>query len=260
MTSISRTGNQSYSEFESLFKLWKTLAKATGLPTPKRSQFMGEIDLSNQFHKWVNSNRPAVDQISALAFRSKVQVPQELGQITSLQGLFFCDNQFTEIPEMIHRLTGLQQLSVTHNQLTQLPSAFASLNLRILTLSYNQFSRLPHFVCSCTSLQQLDMTNNHLKELPYEIGQLTRLRFLRVGDNQLTRIPDSVNRLTSLVDLNLSINRLTEIPNLGSLTNLQHLDLTYNQLESLPQLPRNLWVHMGSNRHVLSSFKTGARL
>ncbi len=43
------SGNQSYSEFEGLFKVWRKPAKQMGLPDlPRRSDFMGDIDLAHK--------------------------------------------------------------------------------------------------------------------------------------------------------------------------------------------------------------------
>src|SRR5205807_5990757 len=49
------------------------------------------------------------------------QLPEELGQLASLQELSLSGNQLTHIPAELGQLASLQELSLSDNQLTHIP-------------------------------------------------------------------------------------------------------------------------------------------
>ncbi|KAK1381338.1 putative leucine-rich repeat receptor-like protein kinase [Heracleum sosnowskyi] len=83
-------------------------------------------------------------------------------------------------------------------------------------------------------LQTLDLSGCKLNgSIPYQIGMLSKLKYLSLYGNYLTgSIPSEIGTLSNLIELYLYDNRLTgTIPSaLGSLTKLKLMDLHNNQL------------------------------
>ena len=166
------------------------------------------------------------------------EVPEAIGQLTSLQTLDLSNNQLSQLPESIAQLTSLQELYLYNNQLSQLPESIAQLtSLQELYLDNNQLSQLPEAIAQLTSLQRLDLSNNQLSQLPEStIAQLTSLQELYLHNNQLSQLPESIAQLTSLQRLYLYNNQLSQLPeSIAQLTSLQRLSLDNNQLSQLPE-------------------------
>ena len=54
-------------------------------------------------------------------------LPAEIGQLTSLQGLFLWGNQLTSLPAEIRQLTSLRVLDLSGNQLASVPAEIGQL-------------------------------------------------------------------------------------------------------------------------------------
>ena len=166
------------------------------------------------------------------------EIPAELGNLTSLEGLQLHNNQLTgAIPAELGSLTNLTHLYLSGNQLTgAIPTELGNLaNLQTLYLHRNQLTgTIPAELGSLPSLQSLWLYDNQLTgEIPAELGSLPSLQSLWLQGNQLTgEIPAELGSLTNLRWLWLYDNQLTgAIPaELGNLTNLTHLYLSGNQL------------------------------
>lgn len=194
------------------------------------------------------------------ANRSLTNLPDQIGQLTSLVFLLLHDNQLTYLPDEIGNLTNLQTLSLNNNALTRLPSTIGNLsqlrslnlennklkrvpseigqlsNLSAIHLQGNQLTTLPSEIGQLAGLTSLHLEKNQLTALPREIGQLSRLKELSVQNNQLTSLPPEIGRLTNLESLKLDGNQLTVLPTeIGDLLNLKTLSLTNNQLTNLPE-------------------------
>jgi internalin A len=164
------------------------------------------------------------------------ELPEALGQLTSLEALNLNSNQLTTLPEWLAQLINLQLLSLDSNQLTTLPETLGQLtNLQTLNLNFNQLTTLPDALGQLTALRTLYLNYNQLTTLPHALGQLSHLQELFLNDNQLTTLPDTLSQLIALQLLDLSNNQLTTLPNvIGQLYNLQNLYLFDNQLTTLP--------------------------
>ena len=182
------------------------------------------------------------------------KLPASIRQLTALKTLDLGKNQLTKLPAWIGQLTSLQHLNLGNNQLAELPPTFGKLiALQTFNLWSNRLNELPTTFGQLNSLQILNLWSNRLKELPTTFVQLTSLQTLNLGGNQLTKFPASIEQLTSLQHLNLQNNQLTELPAwLGQLTSLQTLDLELNQLTELPasfgQLTALQTLNLGGNQ------------
>ncbi len=170
-----------------------------------------------------------------LSGRGITELPEEIGQLTSLTTLYLFNNQLRELPKDIWQLTRLRELRLYENQLTELPKEIGQLtNLTGLFLFSNQLTELPKEIGQLTSLTELGLALNRLTELPKEIGQLTRLTGLGLGGNRLTELPKEIGQPTRLTSLYLDHNQLTDLPKeIGQLTSLTRLYLGDNQLTEL---------------------------
>ncbi|MDP2948305.1 MAG: COR domain-containing protein [Chloroflexota bacterium] len=165
------------------------------------------------------------------------ELPESLGELSSLKNLYLSANQLTELPESLGELSSLQHLDLSGNQLTELPESLGQLSsLQHLDLFDNRLTELPESLGRLSSLKNLALAVNRLTALPESLGQLSSLQHLDLSGNRLTALPESLGQLSSLQHLNLSGNRLTALPEtLGRLSSLQHLDLSGNQLTALPE-------------------------
>ncbi|MFW9864721.1 MAG: leucine-rich repeat domain-containing protein [Candidatus Thorarchaeota archaeon] len=172
---------------------------------------------------------PKLEDLSALWIGVKIE-----DDMVKTLSLYDC--KLTFIPEEIGNLYSLQKLFLIRNKLTNLPESLANLqSLQFLDLSENQFSVFPEPVTKLLSLQVLFMNDNQLVSLSNSIRQLKSLHALFLRQNRLRSLPESIGNLKSLESLNLNHNELKSIPNsLGNLTPLVELDLGSNQFTSLP--------------------------
>ena len=57
-------------------------------------------------------------------------IPDSLGQLPHLRGIYLSDNQFTVIPDSLLQLEHLQSLYLSRNRITTIPDSLARLCLR----------------------------------------------------------------------------------------------------------------------------------
>jgi Leucine-rich repeat (LRR) protein len=174
-----------------------------------------------------------------LSHNSLESLPPGIGSFASLVELYATtqrinntrfgqyESSLTSLPDEIGNIATLEKLDLSSNGLTSLPAGIGNFtNLKELRLN-NQDTRP-------ASVQTITLTS-----LPEEIGKITSLEKLFLNDNALTEIPSSINGLTSLVELYLQGNELTILPTtIGGLTSLEKLSLSQsssnNKLTSLP--------------------------
>jgi len=139
----------------------------------------------------------------------------------------------TELPEEIGQLGSLQVLDLRYNRLMDLPAAIGQLaNLKTLRLEHNQLTALPEAIRQLASLQSLLLEDNQLTVVPDAVAHLANLYALLLGRNQLTGLPEAIGQLASLRQLWLTGNRLTSLPkSLARPENLFDLRLDGNPLQ-----------------------------
>jgi hypothetical protein len=93
------------------------------------------------------------------------ELPSEIGQLTSLQGLFLTGNQLTTLPSEVGNLSTLRKLQAGANHFTSLPSQLGQLkNLELFRVPMNSLSALPPSLKKCPSLAWLALGANPLTE------------------------------------------------------------------------------------------------
>ncbi|MFW9991639.1 MAG: leucine-rich repeat domain-containing protein [Candidatus Odinarchaeota archaeon] len=170
------------------------------------------------------------------------EIPESIGNITTLQALCLGYTNFQSIPESIGKLTALKELYMWSATLQALPGAIGELSdLETLELSFNCLKALPETFGNLANLQFLKLSYNQLTSLPETFGDLGKLQNLDLRNNQLTSLPDSFGNLHDLRTLDLAENQLETLPeSIGTLKNLEELILSGNKLTSLPESFWNL--------------------
>ncbi|XP_058185408.1 disease resistance protein RPV1-like isoform X2 [Rhododendron vialii] len=193
-------------------------------------------------------------------------LPEEIGNLISLQTLDLAKNNLSTLPDGICNLTCLKRLRLEENNVSNLPSGIGRLtSLESLYLSRNSLCTLPDTIGKLSCLKDLLVRNNNLSHLPSEIGdldslenlvlegnngfralpesicKLVRLRRLNLNDCNLSHLPSEIDRLISLVTLELGHNISLTIPDLFQ--SFQHVWLNNcAKLRSLPKLPTRTFV------------------
>ena len=168
-----------------------------------------------------------------------LELPESIGNLSSLKSLVLIDNQLTSIPESIGDLISLEELEISSSQISGLPDKFDNLlNLIELKLNNNLISELPYSFGSLIKLQVLHLYHNQISAVPENIGNLVELKELLLNDNKINILPESISDLNNLEILRLHNNNLITLPTsmelVGSLSSLKELWLNNNSLISLP--------------------------
>jgi hypothetical protein len=103
-------------------------------------------------------------------------------------------NHLINIPSELGQLSSLQTLNLSSNHLISIPPELGQLSsLRMLDLSFNQLSGLPPELGQLSSLQTLDLSfNRWLSGLPPELSQLSSLQKLSLVANLSLNIPPTI--------------------------------------------------------------------
>ena len=141
----------------------------------------------------------------------------------------------TVLPDIIGTLDSLHGLYLWNNSLTQLPDTLGALGaLEMLDVSSNFLDSLPRGLFRCSRLQELWAGYNTLSALPAETGRLLTLKVLNCIHNMLTAMPDSLINLRELTELEMSGNNLSSLllPTLPC--SLRVLSVARNIISALP--------------------------
>ena len=121
-------------------------------------------------------------------------LPQEFGNLTSLEYLYAPFNAFSTLPPEFGKLQNLQRLYLSDcKYLTILPEEFGDLkNLKYLDFFQSRLRELPQSFGDLQALRELDLGTNSLVELPLSFGRLKSLAYLNLYQNALQALPDSI--------------------------------------------------------------------
>ncbi|MEM7530934.1 MAG: leucine-rich repeat domain-containing protein [Chloroflexota bacterium] len=161
-----------------------------------------------------------------------IAIPDELGELTSLEKLSLSDVGLTNLPSSIISLTSLVELDLSYNELTTLPDAFGNLDsLAELSLESNQLITMPQQLNDLDNLRILSIRDNKFNvELTWDL-----LKSLDLSEPYLSAIPDEIDELTKLDKLELEHNLWNTLPStIVNLTILTELDISSNQLITVP--------------------------
>ncbi|XP_058185232.1 disease resistance protein RPV1-like [Rhododendron vialii] len=221
-----------------LYKLWCSFFSSLTLP-PKCGDSIGFSLIPVQASSCLKKLNLKDCQLSYL--------PNEIGNLISLQTLKLAGNNLSTLPDTIGKLSCLKDLSVDNNKLSHLPSEIGDLDsLETLDLWGNKgLNALPESICKLVRLQSLNLhACNNLSHLPSEIDGLISLNHLDLGGCNLSHLPSGIGGLTSLEYLFISGSNICTIPDsISSLHRLRSLWLNNcAKLRSLSKLPTRTYV------------------
>ncbi|CDW54746.1 PDZ and LRR 8 domain containing protein [Trichuris trichiura] len=162
---------------------------------------------------------------------------QELTLLVKLQSLDAAENKLVSLPDDVGELRSLNDITLSQNCLEVLPHSIGRLKkLTILKVDKNRLIALTPAVGSCTLLSELILTENLLPELPSSLGNLKNLTILNVDKNRLVELPSTIGSCSKLGVLSLRTNALSTLPfEVGKLQQLCVLDVCGNR-QSQPML------------------------
>ncbi|KAF7119709.1 hypothetical protein RHSIM_Rhsim13G0019800 [Rhododendron simsii] len=178
-------------------------------------------------------------------------LPNEVGNLISLETLDLGKNKLCTLPDSICNLTRLKKLYLSNCDVLHLPNEIGRLvTLKTLILEGNSLLTLPDSICNLTHLEELNLSQCDVSHLPDEIGRLISLKSLNLRQNNLLTLPDSFCNLAFLSDLDLKDCNLSHLPDrIGMLSSLMNLNLERNNVCSLP----NSFSDLGSLEKVYLS-------
>ncbi|KAF7121018.1 hypothetical protein RHSIM_Rhsim13G0019400 [Rhododendron simsii] len=163
-------------------------------------------------------------------------LPNEVGNLISLETLDLGRNNLRTLPDSICNLTRLKKLYLSHCDVSHLPSEIGRLvTLEALILEGNSLVNLPDSICNLTRLKNLNLSLCGVSHLPSEIGRLISLQKLNLGGNNLLTLPDSICNLACLEVLSLPHCNVSHLPDgIGMLSSLKWFDIRSNNVSILP--------------------------
>ncbi|KAE9460521.1 hypothetical protein C3L33_07544, partial [Rhododendron williamsianum] len=163
-------------------------------------------------------------------------LPNEVGNLISLETLDLGRNNLRTLPDSICNLTRLKKLYLSHCEVSHLPRGIGRLvTLEALILEGNSLVNLPDSICNLTRLKNLNLSLCDVSHLPSEIGQLISLQKLNLRGNNLLTLPDSICNLACLEVLSLPHCNVSHLPDgIGMLSSLKWFDLKSNNVSILP--------------------------
>eukprot|EP01033_Poteriospumella_lacustris_P006153 gene6153-4417_t len=127
----------------------------------------------NEFVRLTNAEHP---QLSVYHFRYLVSL-----------NLSF--NKITRLPDNFGELSSLEVLILSNNRISKLPRSFNGLtSLRTLDLSGNSFSYLPEEFGGMMNLADVDLSNNLFSSFPYPLIKLESLKILKISRNAISHL------------------------------------------------------------------------
>ncbi|KAK3430269.1 hypothetical protein EUGRSUZ_E01797 [Eucalyptus grandis] len=165
-------------------------------------------------------------------------LPDEMGEIESLEQLLLDSTSIEEIPEW-RKAKKLKILSLVEckslKKFNFIGCATSSVDML--------FTRLPKSIKNFNSLTKLDFTSSAIQELPDSIGNMKNLKVLKICDTRLRKLPSAIGMLEKLEELDVGrYPKLGgEIPDyIGKLKFLRKLTISINRISRAPQLPGSL--------------------
>lgn len=147
------------------------------------------------------------------------QLPDELGNLTKLEGLYMTDNYIRGIPSTMDKLCSLKVVDFNWNNINGDITDF--------------MERIPR--CARNKLMEFNLAHNMTGNLPSWVGNLTCLTRLTLSFNQVTgSVPAGIGALTNLTSLGLDNNNLIGViseDHFAGLSSLELIDLSYNHLK-----------------------------
>ena len=142
-----------------------------------------------------------------------IELPSELGNLTSLQRLRIYNLKIDNLPESIGNLINLKDAMLCGDMKT-LPNSLTNWkNISSIYLAGNKFEKIPECIFNIPSLHSLDLSRNDLLEIDPRIAKLSELVDLNLGGNTLLKsLPDALCQLENLRELDIENTQISKLP------------------------------------------------
>jgi hypothetical protein len=142
-----------------------------------------------------------------------IELPSELGNLTSLQRLRIFNLKIDNLPESLGNLINLKDAMLCGDMKT-LPNSLSNWKkITSIYLAGNKFEKIPACIFGIHSLQDLDLNGNDLLEIDPRIAELSELVDLNLGGNTLLKsLPDALCQLHNLLELDIKHTLISALP------------------------------------------------
>jgi len=153
MQKSNETLKHEHNQILELLHTWDIANIELALMLAKGKKIDIKAELKNMLNKFSFLTFPKVSFVEKIAWlmnnklldlnnNQLTQLPNEIGNLVSLEGLYLYSNQLTQLPAEIGNLVSLERLNLHNNELTQLPTEIGNLvALKWLYLSGNNLSK-----------------------------------------------------------------------------------------------------------------------
>ncbi|PHS31843.1 MAG: hypothetical protein COA95_04980 [Methylophaga sp.] len=134
------------------------------------------------------------------------EIPEEIGDLNKLKGLYIQNTNITSFPESIGKLTKLEHLNLSGNKLEKLPKNLLKLpNLELCWVSGNNIKEIESDI-NVPKLRSIDLSSNKLKTLPKSLALQVALDSIHLDENPLENLPDEYNQV-KVIELKIEDKR-----------------------------------------------------
>lgn len=134
----------------------------------------------------------------------KFNLPESLGECTSLNKISLSCVVLTKLPKSISRLQNLEQLKITQSNLKSIQKELSVLSkLSILDFSQNKIDKIVADLSCLNNLENLKLYDNKIQDLPEQIYDMPNLKYLDLSENPLFYIDVNKIKWKKLEVLNL---------------------------------------------------------
>lgn len=131
----------------------------------------------------------------ALSLNPIAELPEWIGELSSLKKLILDATALSALPETIGGLRSLERLSVPDTALRALPSSIGELSaLTWLDASRTPLQSLPASIGSCRALAKIELRQTEIEALPETVAGLSSLDSLDLSGSAVRAIPPALAR------------------------------------------------------------------
>jgi Leucine-rich repeat (LRR) protein len=166
-------------------KLVSTLIFPMMLRTKSRKEI--ENIISRRIERVLNKTSNKL-LLRGLGLKSIPESVKQLSSLSNFRSLNLQDNQIDDLPDWIGEFTSLYSLNLRNNRCSILPTTIWQLTkLQMLDLSDNLIFDISDSLRELSNLQTIYLHANRLRRLPLTINDLTQLQKLHISDNLLNK-------------------------------------------------------------------------
>jgi len=191
-------------------------------------------------------NCKKLHRIYAMHCPNLTSLPDEIGELESLEYLLMSYSKIQSLPDPISKLNNLVTLDLSNGEISVLPEDIGnmeSLSILKLDLDYHtaqtgipKIKTIPDSIGQLKNLKELNLNNHAVTELPPSFGNLANLEYLYLDYNKITTFDEGFFKLSKLDELHLRGNGITELSkSFKKLENLDELELADNEIPNIPQ-------------------------